>query len=148
MVLKILCVNKEKFMSKMKYYKEAEMMFIQEKMTIDEIATKLEVSRRILFYWKNKFQWDKKRSKLYNNNLDFSEELREFIRKLMSKITHDIDNKSPTTQAEIYSLLNLLKTMPELKNYEKSLAKSKKVKTHKTFIPNFFEKIQRDILGC
>ena len=135
-------------MSKMKYYKQAEMMFIQDKMTIDEIATKLEVSRRTLFYWKNKFQWDKKRSKLYNNNLDFSEELREFIRKLMSKITHDMDNKSPTTQAEIYSLLNLLKTMPELKNYEKSLAKSKKVKTHKTFTPNFFEKIQRDILGC
>lgn len=135
-------------MSKMKYYKEAEMMFIQEKMTIDEIATKLEFSRRTLFYWKNKFQWDEKRSKLYNNNLGFSEELREFIRKLMAKITQDMDNKSPTAQAEIYSLLNLLKTMPELKNYEKSLAEAKKVKTHKTFTPNLIEKIQRDILGC
>ena len=109
-------------MSKMKYYKQAEMMYIDDKLTVDEIATQLEVSRRTLFYWKNKFQWDKKRSKLYNNNLDFSEELRGFIRKLMAKITQNIDNKSPTTQAEIYSLLNLIKTMPELKNYEKSLS--------------------------
>lgn len=135
-------------MSKMKYYKQAEMMYIEDKLTVDEIATQLEVSRRTLFYWKNKFHWDRKCSKLYNLNLNFSEELQGFIRKLMAKITQDMDNKSPTAQAEIYSLLNLLKTMPELKNYEKSLAEAKKVKTHKTFSPNFIEKIQRDILGC
>lgn len=134
-------------MSKMKYYKQAEMMFIQDKMTIDEIAEQLKVSRRTLFYWKNKFQWDKKRLNFYKNSSDFSEELQGFIRKLMAKITQDMDNKSPTAQAEIYSLLNLIKTMPELKNYEKSIAKSKKVKYHKTFSPNYIEKIQRDILG-
>lgn len=109
---------------------------------VDEIAMQLNISRRTLFYWKKKYNWDKRRNDLNLNSLNFSDDLRNFIRKLMAKLTKDMDNKTPTTQAEIYSLLNLIKSLPEVKKYENSVAKTKKSQiptTNKTLSPDFIE---------
>ena len=48
-------------MSKMKYYKHAETLFLQDNLSIDEICKNLNVSRRTLFYWREKYEWDKKK---------------------------------------------------------------------------------------
>jgi len=50
-------------MSKMKYYKQAETMFLQDNLSIYEICKNLNVSRRTIFYWRTKYEWDRKKLK-------------------------------------------------------------------------------------
>lgn len=131
----------------MKYYKQAEMMYIYDKIQLEELGLKLNISRRTLFYWKKKYEWDKKRfeSKLKQEN--FNKELLEFARKLMQKISKDMDNKTSTSQSEIYSLMNILKHIPQVKQYENLNQKSKQPKPTDQLTPEIIEKIEREVLG-
>ena len=65
-------------------------MYIYEKQPLDVIGAKLNLSRRTLFYWKKKYEWDRKRFEAERNQEIFSEELFGFARKLMRKISMDI----------------------------------------------------------
>ena len=65
----------------------------------------------------------------------------------MDKISNDIDNNQQTPQAEMYSLMNILKNLPQMKTQipePKQKLKSKK----KEYLPEDIVKIvERDILG-
>lgn len=80
-------------MSKMKYYKHAETLFLQDNLSVDEICKNLNVSRRTLFYWREKYEWDKKKAAKFAKKEAFSKELQGFVEKLMAKITTDMQNK-------------------------------------------------------
>lgn len=134
-------------MTKMKDYKQAEKLYIYDKETIEEIGAKLNISRRTLFYWKKKYEWDKKRFETERNQEIFSNELFDFARKLMQKISKDMDNKTPTPQSEIYSLTNILKNIPQVKQYENFNQKSKQPKQTGKLSPEMIEQIGRDVLG-
>lgn len=134
-------------MTKMKDYKQAEKMYIYDKIPFEEIGLKLNISRRTLFYWKKKYEWDRKRFELESNQKIFSDELLDFARKLMQKISKDMDNKTPTPQSEIYSLMNILKNIPQVKQYEISNQKSKQPKQTGQLTPKIIEQIEREILG-
>lgn len=134
-------------MSKIKYYKQAEMMYIYEKTPLEDIGIKLNISRRTLFYWKKKYEWDRKRYKTQRNQEIFSEELLVFARKLMKKISNDINNKVPTPQPEIYSLMNILKNIPQVKQYENSNHKPKQSKSTGQLTSEIIEQVEREILG-
>lgn len=134
-------------MTKMKDYKQAEKMYIYDKTPLEEIGTKLNISRRTLFYWKKKYEWDRKRFETERNQENFSNELFEFARKLMQKISKDIDNKRQTPQSEIYSLMKILKNIPQIKQYETSSQKSKQQKPTSQLTPEIIEKIEREVLG-
>ena len=101
-------------MSKMKYYKHAETLFLQDNLSVDKICKNLNVSRRTLFYWRTKYEWDRKKAEKFATKDKFSKELRSFAEKLMAKITTDMNNKKPVNQSEYYTLTNLLKYLPEL----------------------------------
>src|SRR5574344_2000088 len=105
-------------MSKMNLYNDAEKLFLYERLSPDEISAKLQISRRTVYYWKNKFCWDKKLAEVLKNKQFFSTELQDFVKLLMQNIMKTIDKKEPTNQAMLYSLMNLLKQMPELQKYE------------------------------
>lgn len=134
-------------MTKMKYYKQAEKMYVYDKILLEEIGTKLNISRRTLFYWKKKYEWARKRFEVKRNQKNFSNELLDFARKLMQKISKDMDNKTPTPQSEIYSLRNILKNIPQVKQYENSKPKSKQPKPTKQLTPEIIEQIEREVLG-
>lgn len=134
-------------MTKMKDYKQVEKMYIYDKITLEEIELKLNISRRTLFYWKKKYEWDRKRFEAERNQEIFSEELLEFARKLMQKISRDMDNKTPTPQSEIYSLMNILRNIPQVKQYENSNQKSKQPKPTGQLTPEIIEQIEREVLG-
>lgn len=134
-------------MTKMKDYKQAEQMYIYEKQPLDAIGTKLNLSRRTLFYWKKKYEWDRKIFEVEHNQENFSIELLEFARKLMQKISKDIDNKRQTPQSEIYSLMKILKNIPQVKQYENSNQKSKQPKPTGQLTPEIIEQIEREVLG-
>lgn len=85
----------------MKYYKHAETLFLQDNLSVNEICKHLNVSRRTIFYWRTKYEWDRKKAE-----------------KLMEKLTTDMQNKKPVNQSEFYTLTNLLKYMPDLVKIE------------------------------
>ena len=134
-------------MTKMKDYKQAEKMYIYDKVPLEEIGIKLNLSRRTLFYWKKKYEWDRKRFDTERNQEIFSEELLGFARKLMQKISKDMDNKTPTPQSEIYSLMKILKNIPQVKQYENSNPKSKQPKPTGQLTSEIIEQIEKEVLG-
>ena len=102
----------------MKYYKQAETLFLQDNLSVDDICKNLNVSRRTLFYWRTKYEWDKKKAENLANKEGFSKELQSFTEKLMAKLTMDMQNKKPVNQSEFYTLTNLLKYLPDLVKIE------------------------------
>ena len=102
----------------MKYYKQAETLILQDNLSIDEICKNLNVSRRTIFYWRTKYEWDRKKAEKLANKEDFSKELQGFVEKLMAKLTMDMQNKKPVNQSEYYALTNLLKYLPDLVKME------------------------------
>lgn len=134
-------------MTKMKDYKQAEKMYVYDKTPLEEIGGKLNISRRTLFYWKKKYEWDRKRFETERNQEIFSKELFDFARKLMQKISADIDNDRQTPQSEIYSLMKILKNIPQVKQYENSNPKSKQPKPIGQLTPEIIEQIETEVLG-
>ena len=80
-----------------------------------------------------------------HNQEILNQELLEFTKKFMNKLSKDIDNHIPSSKAEIYSFLNILKNLPQVKQYETS--KSTKHKTKRQLTPEIIEKIKKEILG-
>lgn len=134
-------------MTKMKYYKQAEKMYIYDKEPLEEIGAKLNISRRTLFYWEKKYEWDRKRFETEQNQENFDNELFECARKLMQKISTDIDNDKQTQQSEIYSLMKILKNIPQVQQYETSNQKFKQPKPTGQLTPEIIEQIEREVLG-
>ena len=136
-------------MSKLKLYKQAENLYIEEGMSIEDICRNLNISRRTIFYWKKKYDWDKSRNKKYKSESKLSTELTDIALKFMQQISKNMDNKIPTSQAEYYALINLIKNIPEVKKYEKSVERdlTKTKLPLKSLTPAFINQIQKDVLG-
>jgi len=134
-------------MTKLDKLKQAEHLYVCEKEPLDVIGTKLDLSRRTLFYWKKEYEWDKKRFEKGREQELFNRELLNFAQKIMDKISNDIDNNQQTSQAEMYSLMNILKNLPQIKsNIEISQTKHKSKKEE--YLPEDIVKIvERNILG-
>lgn len=133
-------------MTKYNQLPQAEHMYIYERKSLAEIGALLGLSRRILFYWKKKYNWDKKRFEMDYEQENFSKELLEFARKIMNKISKDIDNNQKTPPPEIYSLINILKNIPIVKQYTDSLQPGQK-QEKKGLTPDIVRQIEREILG-
>ena len=120
-------------------------MYVYDKQPLDVIGTKLDLSRRTLFYWKKEYEWDRKRFEKGREQELFNRELLNFAQKIMDKISNDTDNNQQTPQAEMYSLMNILKNLPQVKtNINNSKVKSER----QNQIPVDIVKIvERDILG-
>ena len=136
-------------MTKFNQLAQAEHMYIYDKKSLVEIGMQLGLSRRILFYWKKEYKWDEKRFEVEHTKYCFSNELLDFARKMMNKIYTDIDNNQKTPPPEMYSLINILKNIPLVKQYTESLQPEQTTpKANKGCIsPDIVRQIERDILG-
>lgn len=130
-------------MSKMKLFKQAEQMYLKGS-TVSEISLKLGIAKRTLFYWKKQYNWDKKRKESMYNRAQFKEDLQKFAQKLMDKITNCNKTNSQISQAEYYSLVNILNYLPELKE-NNTQTEAPQIKTELS--PDFIRQIEREILG-
>ena len=135
-------------MTKYNQLTQAEHMYIYDKKSLAEIGLELGLSRRILFYWKKEYKWDEKRFEVEHTKYRFSKELLDFARKMMQKISTNIDNNQKTPPPEIYSLINILKEIPLVKQFTDSLQQEQtKKKEPKGLTPEFIRQIEREILG-
>lgn len=133
-------------MAKLNKLKQAQKLYVQENKTLGEIGMELDLSRRTLFYWKKKYDWDKRKFEYEHEKDVFSQELLELARKMMRKLNNDLDKNSHTNQSEIYSFMNILKNIPLLKKYEASISPSKP-KQQKFLTPEQVREIEREVLG-
>ena len=130
-------------MSKMKLFKQAEQMYLKGS-TVSEISLKLGIAKRTLFYWKKQYDWDKKRKESMYDKSQFKDDLQKFAQKLMEKIANSNKTNSQISQAEYYSLVNILNFLPELKE-NNTQTETPQIKTELS--PDFIRQIERDILG-
>lgn len=130
-------------MSKMKLFKRAEQMFLKG-LTVSEISLELGIAKRTLFYWKKEYDWDKKRRESMYDKSQFKEDLQKFAQKLMEKIANSNKTNSQISQAEYYSLVNILNFLPELKE-NNTQKETPQIKTELS--PDFIRQIEREILG-
>ncbi|MBS4760877.1 MAG: hypothetical protein KHX03_09295 [Clostridium sp.] len=96
------------------------------------------------FYWKKQYDWDKKRKEAMYDKSQFKEDLQKFAQKLMDKIANSNKTNSQISQAEYYSLVNILNFLPELKE-NNTQDKIPLIKTE--LAPDFIRQIEREILG-
>ena len=130
-------------MSKMKLFKQAEQMYLKG-LTVSEISLDLGIAKRTLFYWKKQYDWDKKRKESMYDKSQFKEDLKKFAQKLMEKIANNNKTNSQISQAEYYSLVNILNFLPELKE-NNTQTETPQIKTELS--PDFIRQIEREILG-
>lgn len=130
-------------MSKMKLFKQAEQMYLKGS-TVNEISLELGIAKRTLFYWKKQSDWDKKRKESMYDKSPFKEDLQKFAQKLMDKIANSNKTNSQISQAEYYSLVNILNFLPELKE-NNTQKETPQIKTE--LAPDFIHQIEREILG-
>ena len=130
-------------MSKIKLFKQAEQMYLKGS-TVSEISLELGIAKRTLFYWKKQYDWDKKRKESMYDKSQFKEDLQKFVQKLMDKIANSNKTNSQISQAEYYSLVNILNFLPELKE-NNTQNETPKIKTELS--PDFIRQIEREILG-
>lgn len=131
-------------MTKLDKLKQAEHLYICENQPLDVIGAKLDLSRRTLFYWKKEYDWDKKRFEKGREQELFNRELLNFAQKIMDKISNDIDNNQQTPQAEMYSLMNILKNLPQMKT---QIPEPKQKQKPKTLSPEHFKQIEKELFG-
>ena len=131
-------------MTKLDKLKQAEHLYVYEKQSLDVIGAKLALSRRTLFYWKKEYDWDKKRFEKGREQELFNRELLNLAQNIMDKISNDIDNNQQTPQAEMYSLMNILKNLPQVKQ---QITEHKQKQTPKTLSPEHFRQIEKELFG-
>ena len=131
-------------MTKFDKLKQAEHLYVYENQPLDMIGSKLDLSRRTLFYWKKEYDWDKKRFEKGREQELFNRELLNFAQKIMDKISNDIDNNQQTPQAEMYSLMNILKNLPQVKQH---FSEQKQNQNPKTLSPEHFKQIEKELFG-
>ena len=130
-------------MSKIKLFKQAEQMYLKGS-TVSEISLELGIAKRTLFYWKKQYDWDKKRKESMYDKSRFKDDLQKFAQKLMDKIANSNKTNSQISQAEYYSLVNILNFLPELKE-NNTQTETPQIKTELS--PDFIRQIEREILG-
>lgn len=130
-------------MSKMKLFKQAEQLYLKG-LSVNEISLQLDIAKRTLFYWKKKYDWDKKRKESMYDKSKLKEDLKKFAQKLMEKIANNNKTNSQISQAEYYSLVNILNFLPELKE-NNTQKETPQIKTELS--PDFIRQIEREILG-
>ena len=133
-------------MAKFNKLKQAQKLYVQENKTLGDIGMELDLSRRTLFYWKKKYDWDKRKFEYEHEKDAFSQELLELARKMMRKLNNDLDKNLHTNQSEIYSFMNILKNIPLLNEYEASITPSKP-KQQNLLTPEQVREIEREVWG-
>lgn len=131
-------------MTKLDKLSQAEHLYVSVNQPLDMIGARLDLSRRTLFYWKKEYEWDKKSFEKGREQELFNRELMNFAQKIMDKITKDINNNQQTPQAEMYSLMNILKNLPQVKQQNTEPKQNQKPKT---LSPEHFKQIEKEIFG-
>lgn len=136
-------------MNKLHLLHEAEKLYSVENLTPEIIVEKLNVSRRTIFNWKKKYNWDKHIVRIKDFSKQFADDIYNVGTKLLKKLNADIDNNRILNKHEICALENIIKIINkeekgQTKNLDNFLNKKKPAKF---LTPDIIEEINSKILG-
>lgn len=103
------------------FYTEAERLYVIEQLSLHETASRLNVSIRTLYQWKNEGDWDSKRSQYIKSRQSFHADLYEFARELMARVKEDLAENRDVSANRIYGLVKLLPLILKVKRYEDAI---------------------------
>lgn len=130
------------------YYNEAERLYAEDQMTINEISSKLNVAVRTVNYWKKGKSWDDKREKFLNGKRTFHERLYDFSQTLMDAIENDIKSGEKLDAGRLYTFTRILPLITKIKDYEDVINKLRQPnKKNKSLSPEIIRQIEEEILG-
>lgn len=95
-------LNKKKYL-----YNEAERLYIYNFLTIDELASRLNLNRKTIMDWKDKGDWEKQKKDFLSSKQSFHYEMYEFARKLMSGIIADMEAGEKVDPGRMYAFAGL-----------------------------------------
>jgi len=136
-------------MNKLHLLHEAEKLYCVENLSPEMIAEKLNISRRTIFNWKKKHNWDNHIVRIKDFSKQFAGDIYNVGTKLLTKLNDDIDNNRILNKHEICALENVIKIInKEEKRQTKNLDNfSPKRKSAKFLSTDIIEEINREILG-
>lgn len=126
---------------------EAERLYVISCNTVDEIASKLNISTKTVCRWKDKFDWERKKLSYIRSKQCFHEELYEFARKLMKDIASDIDAGEKVDPGRMYAFCKVIPMFTKVKDYEDVVSKKEKKETPRGLTPELVARIEEEVLG-
>lgn len=134
--------------NKFLHFNEAERIYVYELATIEETASKANVSTRTIAEWKLKGDWDIKRKQFLKSKQAFHEELYDFARKIMHEIKVDLENGEKIDTGRMYAFTKMLPLITKIKEYEDVAALMKdKPQENKGLTKDIIKTIEEEILG-
>ena len=135
-------------MNKLHLLHEAKKLYCVENLSPEIIAEKLNISRRTIFNWKKKHNWDNHIVRIKDFSKQFAGDIYNVGVKLLTKLNDDIDNNRILNKHEICALENIIKIInKEEKEQAKNLDNISPKKKPAKFLPDIIEEINREILG-
>lgn len=136
-------------MNKLHLLHDAEKLYCVENLSPEMIAEKLNISRRTIFNWKKKHNWDNHIVRIKDFSKQFAGDIYNVGVKLLTKLNDDIDNNRILNKHEICALENIIKIInKEEKGQTKNLNNFfNKKKPAKLLTPDVIEEINNEILG-
>lgn len=136
-------------MNKLHLLHEAKKLYCVENLSPEIIAEKLNISRRTIFNWKKKHNWDNHIVKIKDFSKQFAGDIYNVGVKLLTKLNDDIDNNRILNKHEICALENIIKIINkeergQTKNSDNIFPKKKPAKF---LSPDVIEEINSEILG-
>lgn len=127
---------------------EAERLYVISCNTVDEIASKLNISTKTVCRWKDKFDWEQKKLSYTRSKQCFHEELYEFARKLMDGISADLEAGEKVDPGRMYAFCRVIPMFAKVKDYEDVVSKKdKKPTTPRGLTPDVVAQIEEEVLG-
>lgn len=126
---------------------EAERLYVISCNTVDEIASKLNISTKTVCRWKEKFDWERKKLSYTRSKQCFHEELYEFARKLMKDITADMDAGEKVDPGRMYAFCKVIPMFVKVKDYEDIISKKEKKEAPRGLTPELVARIEEEVLG-
>jgi hypothetical protein len=124
-------------------YEEAKRLYVYEGFSLDAIVELLKnkVSRKTLYNWKVKNDWDKQRKEYIQENLNIQNELREIASRAIKEAKANPTPHNIYAVVKALSALKLMQSINDFENDENDKDKPKKISQET------IEFVQKEILG-
>ena len=113
---------------KQKYLEPAEKLYVEEQLTLREIADKLPVSYSTLRVWKDKEGWEQKKKELLLAEGAFHKELYGLGRTLSKKIQESLEAGEDVAPSRFYALGRIMDIVDKTHKYEQKIIDVEKEK--------------------
>lgn len=126
---------------------EAERLYVISANTVEEVASKLNISTKTVCRWIEKFDWKNKKLNYTRSKQCFHEELYEFARKLMKDITQDLEAGEKVDPGRMYAFCKVIPMFAKVKDYEDVVSKKEKKVVPRGLTPELIAQIEEEVLG-